>query len=223
MSSQDQDSTRPLGDGSDASLQAVHADLAANKPEPKDGYSVLPLFLLGLLSALIFVGSIYFVHYRGGIDPLVYDERFDPKKAAKTATVAAVDPIAAGKRLYNQPGACATCHQATGLGVPGVFPPLAASEWVTGSDERLIRLVLHGLVGEIKVKGNTYNGAMPGFGLGSGFNWSDEKVAHVLTYIRSEWGNAAPAVDVAKVTAARTQAAAGRTKPWTAVELEPIP
>ena len=46
MSSHDQESTRPLGDGSDASLQNVHADLTANKPEPKDGYSMLPLFLL---------------------------------------------------------------------------------------------------------------------------------------------------------------------------------
>jgi hypothetical protein len=223
MSSHDQESTRPLGDGSDASLQNVHADLVANKPEPKDGYSMLPLFLLGLLSSLIFVGSIYFVHYRGGIDPLVYDERFDPKTAAKSATVATIDPIAAGKRLYNQPGACATCHQVNGQGVAGVFPPLAASEWVSGSDERLIRIVLHGLVGEIKVKGNTYNGAMPAFGLGSGFNWSDEKLAHVLTYIRSEWGNAAPAVDAAKVAAVRTQATAGRSKPWTAGELEAVP
>jgi len=212
-----------LGDGSDESLQSIHADLLKNKPEPKDGYSVLPLFLLGLLSSLVFVGSIYFVHYRGGIDPMVYDERFDPKTAAKGGAAAQIDPIAAGKRLYNQPGACVTCHQANGMGIPGVFPPLAASEWVFGSEDRLIRLVLHGLSGEIKVKGNTYNGVMPAFGLGSGYNWNDEKVAHVLTYIRQEWGNAAAAVATAKITEVRTQTAAGRNTPWTAVELETIP
>lgn len=212
-----------LGDGSDESLQSIHANLLKNKPEPKEGYSVLPLFLLGLLSSLVFVGSIYFVHYRGGIDPMVYDERFDPKTAAKGGAVAQVDPIAAGKRLYNQPGACVTCHQANGMGVPGVYPPLAASEWVDGSENRLIRLVLHGLSGEIKVKGNTYNGVMPAFGLGSGYNWNDEKLAHVLTYIRQEWGNTGAAVVAATVTEVRTQAAAGRTTPWTAVELEAIP
>lgn len=216
------DSTRPLGDGSDESLQSIHAELLANKPEPKEGYSVLPLFLLGLLSSLVFVGAIYFVHYRGGIDPLVYDERFDPKTAA-AGVVAQVDPIAAGKRLYNQPGACVTCHQPTGMGVPGVFPPLVGSEWVMGSDDRLIRIVLHGLSGEMKVKGNTYNGVMPAFGLGSGYNWNDEKVAHVLTYIRHEWGNAGNNVETAKVTEVRTQGAAGRNKPWTAPELEAIP
>jgi len=212
-----------LGDGSDESLQSIHADLLKNKPEPKEGYSVLPLFLLGLLSSLVFVGSIYFVHYRGGIDPMVYDERFDPKTAAKGGAVAQVDPIAAGKRLYNQPGACVTCHQANGAGVPGVYPPLTASDWVSGSEDRLIRLVLHGLTGEIKVKGITYNGVMPAFGLGSGYNWNDEKVSHVLTYIRQEWGNAAAPVVTAKVTEVRTQTAAGRTTPWTAVELEAIP
>ena len=152
-----------LGDGSDQSLQQVHANLLLNKPEPKDGYPVMPLFLLGLLSALVFVGSIYFLHYRGGLSSMVYDERFDPNTAEKSSAVAQVDPVAAGKRLYNQPGACVTCHQANGMGVPGAFPPLAGSEWVVGSEDRLIRIILHGLAGEIKVKGVVYNSVMPAF------------------------------------------------------------
>jgi hypothetical protein len=170
-----------LGDGSDQSLQQVHANLLLNKPEPKDGYPVMPLFLLGLLSALVFVGSIYFLHYRGGLSSMVYDERFDPNTAEKSSAVAQVDPVAAGKRLYNQPGACVTCHQANGMGVPGAF------------------------------------------GEGSGFNWNDEKVAYVLTYIRQEWGNTASPVEKSKVTEIRTKTAAGRNKPWIASELEALP
>lgn len=223
--SADSHSSQPdpeLRDNSDESIQQVHAELLANKPEPKEGYSVMPLFLLGLLSSLVFVCSIYVVHYRGGFSALVHDERFDPATAQKSAT-AAVDPVASGKRLYSMPGMCVTCHQAQGQGVPGAFPPLANSEWVTGSEERLIRVLLNGLTGEIKVHGNTYNGLMPAFGQGAGgFNWSDERIAHVLTYIRQEWGNQAGAIDTAKVTEIRTTgASAGRGgKPWTASELQ---
>ncbi|HRE83007.1 MAG TPA: cytochrome c [Opitutaceae bacterium] len=220
--SHSQPSKRELPDNSDESIQQVHADLLTNKPEPKEGYSVLPLFLLGLLSSLVFVCSIYLVHYRGGFSALVHDERFDPAKAQKSA-VAAVDPVAAGKRLYNMPGMCVTCHQAQGQGVPGAFPPLAGSEWVNGNEERLVRILLNGLAGEITVHGQKFNGVMPAFGQGAGgFNWSDERIAHVLTYIRQEWGNKAGPVDTAKVTEIRTTgASAGRGgKPWTPAELE---
>jgi mono/diheme cytochrome c family protein len=134
--------------------------------------------------------------------------------------VAAVDPVAAGKKLY---ATCATCHQTSGKGLPNVYPPLAASEWVTGSEERLIRILLHGLNGPLTVAGKQYNGAMPAFGPGGGYNWSDDKIAHVLTYIRQEWGNAASSIAPEKVTAVRTQGAAGRAKPWTQAELEAIP
>lgn len=205
---------------SDDSIQEVHSILLREKPEPKEGYSPMPLLLLGFISAMIFVVSIYFVHNRGGFDPMVYDERFDPAKAGGAARVVTVDPLVAGKKLYNT---CATCHQVNGMGVPGVFPPLAGSEWVVGSEERLIRILLHGLSGPVKVKGNTYNGAMPAFGLGSGYNFNDEKIAHVLTYIRHEFGNNASPITKEQVEAVRTQGAPGRNKPWTEAELLALP
>ncbi|MDX2186835.1 MAG: cytochrome c [Opitutaceae bacterium] len=209
---------------SDESIQHVHAILLREKQEPAEGYSPMPLFILGFVSAVIFIVSIYFVHNRAGFDPLAYDERFDTAMLAKAGGggAAAVDPLVAGKRLYNT---CATCHQLSGQGVAGVYPPLAGSEWVTGSEERLIRILVHGLNGPVTVKGNTYNGAMPAFGnvAESGYKWSDDKIAHVLTYIRHEWGNNAPAVTVEKVKEVRTQTAVDRKKPWTAAELEAIP
>jgi mono/diheme cytochrome c family protein len=184
----------------------------------------MPLFLLGFISAMIFVCSVYVVHYRGDFDPLVYDERYD----AAAAKAAASGPkqltpeqiLASGKRLYQT---CAACHQANGLGVAGVYPPLAASEWVTGSEERLIRVLLHGLNGPIQVKGNPYNGAMPAFGKvsGGGYNWSDEKIAHVLSYIRHDWGNNAEFITKEKVTEV-LKAEGARAKPWTQDELAPF-
>ncbi len=57
---------------------------------------------------------------------------------------------------------CAACHQPTCLGLPGAFPPLAGSEWVKESDPtRIIRIVLHGVGGPIRVNGTLFNGVMP--------------------------------------------------------------
>lgn len=207
---------------SDESIQQVHAALRDGRPEPKEGFALMPLFLLGLLSTMIFIVSIYFVHHRGGFDPLVQDGRYDPvKMAASAADSGPADPRVAGKRFYTQ--ICATCHQANGMGVPGAFPPLAGSEWVNGSEERVIRILLHGLVGPVTVNSVTYNGVMTPFGLGSGYNWNDQRIADVLTYIRSEWGNTGSPITAEQVTAVRTGSAAGRTDFWTEEELLAIP
>jgi mono/diheme cytochrome c family protein len=221
---------------SDQNIQKVHAILLREKPEPAEGYSPMPLFLLGFVSAVIFIVSVYVVHNRGGIGPvepylsfkdaaLVYDERYDPAKAPGAGAVKEMTPeqmIAAGKKLY---GTCATCHQANGQGLAGTYPPLAKSEWVTGSEDRLIRILLNGVNGELTVAGNKYNGLMPAFGKvpGGGYNWSDDRIAQVLTYIRSEWGNAAPPITTAKVTQIREQVAGARPNPWTEAELQAVP
>jgi len=205
---------------SDASIQSVHAHLTERKPEQKVGYSPMPLALLGVMSGMILVTAIFFVHNVGGFDPLAYDGRYVPK--AGGAEKAAVDPVKVGKALFNSGGACFTCHQASGLGAPGLYPPLAHSEWVTGSEEKLIRIVLHGLKGEVKVAGATFPGAaeMPSFGLGGQYNWTDDKVAYVLTYIRQEWGNQAGPITPEKVAEVRTTV--NRKDKWTASELDAV-
>lgn len=118
-----------------------------------------------------------------------------------------------GARIYA--ATCIACHQATGLGIPGQFPPLVGSEWVTGSAERLIRIILHGLIGEIEVEGESFTGAMPTWGP----SFKDEELAAVATYVRRSWGNKAAPVTTATVTRIRL-ATATRTTPWTARELQ---
>ena len=209
---------------SDDSIQEVHSILLREKEEPSEGFTPLPLLVLGLVSAVIFICAVYVVHYRGNFDPLVYDYRFD----AAAANAAGSAPkeltreqvLASGERLFQT---CAACHQATGMGIPGVFPPLAGSEWVTGKEERVIRVLLHGLNGAVQVKGGTFNGAMPAFGKvpGGGYNWSEEKIAHVLSYVRNTWGNNAALVTKEKV-AEILAAQKARDKPWTQTELKPF-
>jgi mono/diheme cytochrome c family protein len=112
---------------------------------------------------------------------------------------------------------CQVCHQATGLGLPNVFPPLAGSEWLNGRADIPIAIVLHGVQGEITVKGTTYNSAMAPWAS----TLNDADLAATLTYARSQWGNRGAAVTAAQVTGVRTKFAA-RTTPWTAAELRAI-
>ena len=109
---------------------------------------------------------------------------------------------------------CMSCHMTNGEGVPGVFPPLAGSEYVTGDKGRLIRMILNGLTGEIEVNGTTYSGVMPPWG---GF-LDDEQMAQVLTYIRTNFGNEADAVTADEVARVRAHVK-DRTEAWTADEL----
>ena len=205
---------------SDDSLLAAHEKLLGKKPDEKAHYRLLPLALLFIFSGIIFYAGTYLNHYSGSYDPAVFDENGHP--AAAGAAAAKVDPLVLGKKNYEL--VCTTCHQATGLGVPGVYPPLAGSEWVNGSEERVIRIVLHGLKGSVHVKGADFGAAaMPVFGkvAGSGYNWSDEKIAAVLSYVRQEWGNKAAPIAAEKVTAIRTKE--GDRKEWSQDELLKLP
>ena len=109
---------------------------------------------------------------------------------------------------------CVACHQADGGGMPAMYPPLASSEYVTGNEQRLIHIVLRGLTGEVEVEGEMFKGEMPGWAPAL----NDAQVALVLTYIRSAFGNKAPAVTAERVATVRA-ASALRKKPYTAAEL----
>jgi len=200
---------------SDESIQAVHAQLLREKAEPVEGYAPLPLLLLGVLAALVFFAAIYLERFSGHFEPLVYNES---ARGATTSGPVQIDPVARGKSLFI--ANCAQCHQATGQGVPNIYPPLAGSEWATGKEEGVVRILLNGLSGPITVEGKQFNNAMPAFGA-SGYAWNDAKIAWVLTYVRQEWGNAAP--EITEETVARVRAEAGaRTTAWTEEEIRPF-
>lgn len=191
----------------------------ADDPEPTATPASLPVWLFVVLAVLLFWGMMYLDNHAGGFNPLVYQRYrstndlialvpFDPAKEAFNK----------GLAVYNRP-TCAPCHQPTGQGTPGLFPPLAGAEWVLEKDpSRLIRIVLGGIQGPIQVKGAAFNNAMPPWGP----TLNDEEIAHVLTYVRQAWGNDASAVTTEQVAKVRKDTAS-RAAPWTAAELLQIP
>lgn len=120
-----------------------------------------------------------------------------------------------GETVYN--ALCLNCHQPGGKGLPGVYPPLEGSEWVSGDPATLIKIVLHGLTGPIQVAGTEYGKAvpvpMPPMGL------DDQQTADVLTYIRASFGHKSPPVTPAEVKAVRASTTS-RTTFWTIEELK---
>lgn len=124
-----------------------------------------------------------------------------------------VDQATLGKQVYMM--VCVACHQPTGQGLPMVFPPLTSSEYVSGSPERLAAMILKGNIGPITVDGKLYNNMMPG----QEAMLTDEKIAAVMTYVRSNFGNAAPAVS-ADLVATTRQKFLDRKAPWTEAELK---
>lgn len=102
---------------------------------------------------------------------------------------------AKGKTVYTQ--TCIACHQATGAGIPGAFPPLAKSDYLNADVNRAIKQVIKGSNGPMTVNGKKYSGAMPPQTL------TDQQIADVLTYVYSNWGNNKKVVTAAMVKAQR--------------------
>jgi mono/diheme cytochrome c family protein len=187
---------------SDEDLMSSHERLLETPPDEAGRYRLLPIGILFTLSGLILFSGTYLNRYAGHYSPLIFNETAKPTTGE--AAVAPVDPVVLGQKEFQN--ICITCHQATGMGMPGVYPPLAGSEWVNGSPERVIRIVLYGLKGEIHVEGHDFSAAaMPVFGQepGSAYNWSDDKIAAVLTYVRQAFGNKSGPITTEQVDAVK--------------------
>ena len=198
-------------------VERIHRAIRREPHDPIEGREPVPWFFTAAIALALFWGGWYLGRYGGefGLATHVANATRQPgiaAAAAEQAAAAVQDPVAAGRAVYNQN--CQGCHQATGKGIPGAFPPIVDSEWVTGPAETVVRILLHGLQGPVEVAGATYNGAMPA--------WKDvlkdEEIAAVATYIRQLEANEAPAVPSAEVSARRA-ADAARTAAWTAAEL----
>lgn len=186
----------------------VHAAVAREHDEPGFGTVPVPLWLMSIAAVAIFWAGAYLGMFSGGFSGNVYNELSGMPKSTKAAAqggqpgeAAKVSVADEGKRYFTQN--CVSCHQATGLGVPGQYPPLAKSEFVNGGSKRLSMILLKGLIGPVKVSGTQYNGAMPAWEK----TLTDKKIAAILTYIRQEWGNKAPEVAPEQIAGARKELA----------------
>lgn len=193
-------------------VSRVHAAIMREKDEPAEGFEHVPTLWLAAVLALATWGGAYLGSFNFGF-------RADTLEGAPAVSLSArsdapappLDPLVLGKRVFNS---CAACHQGSGVGVPGQFPPLAQSEWVQGDEANLVRILLQGLAGPIEVKGKDYNGAMPAWAT----KLSDAQIAAVLTYIRASWDNGAAPVAPERVAEVRAQVGK-RERAWSAAEL----
>jgi mono/diheme cytochrome c family protein len=202
----------------------VHAAVQREKPEPSAEVTPIPIWLTGVIAFAFCWAAVYFGIFNGGLSGNVYNEYESspavlfplPAKAGGGAVVVKEKTqVEQGAEVYAQ---CQVCHQPTGMGVPGQFPPLAKSPYVNGGDKRMIAIMLKGLQGSVTVEGKQFNGAMPA--------WepvlTPKKIAAAATYVRQAFGNSAPAVTEGQVVAAKKEFA-NQATPWTEAQILQIP
>jgi mono/diheme cytochrome c family protein len=177
-------------------VETPEVDVASSTDEP------LPIWLFLVCGFALFMAGSSFAGF-GTFGLGLYDQGPGATPVANSnqpTAVVSTDPMVLGKKVYGS--YCASCHQAAGTGQPGKYPPLAGSEWVLGSKERMAAIILHGLSGPVTVCGSSY-------GTDQMAPWSavlsDDKIAQVMTYIRGSWSNTADPVTSDEVTAARTK------------------
>lgn len=172
--------------------------------DPVEHHHPVPFGVLAVVLALLIFGVVYIVQSDLQRPSSLGDSRSaDEWQVQGDATAQG----RSGAAIYAS--LCLACHQATGKGLPGVFPPLAGSEWVLGQERTLIAILLHGINGPIEVAGQPYSGAMPSFGA----QLSDAELASLLTHLRTQWGHQAAKVSASQVAEVRA-ATKDRTAPF---------
>lgn len=158
---------------------------AREQEDPSERNRPIPLIVAVITLAVVIFGVAYILLS----EPFGQVDLGDRRTVADLRAPAAgmVGAAADGKQIFT--ANCVACHQATGKGLPGVFPPLDGSEWVAGNERTVANILLHGVSGELTVMGNPYKGAMPSFQ-----QLSDAELAAVASYVRSEWSNKASAI-----------------------------
>jgi mono/diheme cytochrome c family protein len=175
--------------------------------DPEEGKAPIPMGFRVLIAGMVIFATWYIFAGDFGSRPDLGDHRtladLMPKAQAAVSKGGTLDgaPIYAAR--------CAPCHQPTGGGLPGVFPPLAGSEWVQGKPETLAKILLVGASGSLTVKGAAFNGSMPAFK----DQLKDDEIAAVATFLRSQWGNTGGPV-TADVVAKAHADVASHSAPW---------
>jgi mono/diheme cytochrome c family protein len=187
--------------------QTERAAQGREQAEPSEQGRPIPRLFLILALALVLWGAAYIAFSGGFGNPDLGDKRTvaDLSGPVPGSGGAQSGVVANGKQLFTSN--CVACHQATGKGLPGVFPPLDGSEWVVGDERTVANILLHGVTGDITVSGNSFKGAMPPFN-----QLNDVELAAVGSYVRSEWSNKAPPIKPELFEAERK--ASTRTTPF---------
>lgn len=186
---------------------------ARENPDPYERNRPVPRLVLLLVTAIVVWAISYILLNQGDDAPALGDQRTMSTLEGKPAGAGGA---ADGLQIYT--ANCVACHQATGAGLPGVFPPLGGSEWVLGSDKLAINILLHGVSGKLTVKDVAYSGQMPAFK----DKLNDAEIAAVLSYIRANFGNSASKI-AADVVKAEREAGKDRKDPWNGdEELAPL-
>lgn len=165
-------------------------------------HSIFRAFNKGAIGMLEVTGEENKAIYSGKENELVYEAEGSTIQSIPGETAAAIPKATTFEERMNMGATvykrnCQACHQATGKGVKGAFPPLAGSDYIA-KPEPAISAVVNGLSGEITVSGEKYDGVMPKLGL------SDEDTANVVTYITNTWGNKGTEVTPAQVQKVRS-------------------
>src|SRR5438874_5989736 len=195
--------------GEQADVQQVRAAVQRENRDPRVGAEPLSIWLIAVYGLAVFFGGAYLGRYSGNFSGEALDPYGGEPQAMKKAggpqgaqQVAELSPRDRGKKIFS--ANCQTCHQANGLGVAGQYPPLAGSEFTTGGSLRPAMIVMKGLQGPVTVKGQKFGAAVMQ-------PWdktlTDQKIADVLTYERSEWGNNASPVTAEQIAALRKELA----------------
>lgn len=220
--------------------QQDHRAQYREAPEPEEGTRAAPKIVFVWIAILIIWGVGYYAWQIG--KPLLGGDSRTPvatahqqsspaegsgsdraetsasaDKADSKSSVAdnqAAGATADGAAIYS--AHCSACHQASGQGVPGAFPPLAESEWLLADAAISVAIVHDGLQGNIEVAGNAFQGVMPKFG----GQLSNTELAAVLSFARSQWGNTASAISADKV--ADHVERFGEREAWSAAELTEV-
>ena len=174
---------------------------AREQAEPSERSQPIPLIVAAVTLAMVVAGAAYILFS----EPFGTSGLGDRRTLADLSGPSAGAGAADGKQVFS--ANCASCHQASGKGLPGVFPPLDGSEWVAGDERVLANILLHGVTGEITVAGNSFKGAMPSFG-----QLGDAELAAVASYVRSAWSNRAAPLKPELFAAERK--ASARTTPF---------
>lgn len=171
----------------------------------------VPVWLIVVCFLLAYWGAVYFDEHGGWFNPQIYKPYVSAEQLANFQVGGGETSAERGAKIYAR--TCFACHQLTGLGTPGTFPPLVGSDWVNEKEPgRMIRIVLRGFVGpNLVVSGVPFptGGQMTAFGAPPPAGLTDEEIADVITYVRgnAEWKNHASPVTPEQVTAIRNKIA----------------